>query len=85
MNGTKGRNRTDTMSPSRDFESRASTSSATLAHLKEISIKQTPKSLMQNLHSVNHISKKTSYLDIIFKTSTLLFIFGITELEICVF
>ena len=39
MNGTKGRNRTDTMSPSRDFESRASTSSATLAHLQEISIK----------------------------------------------
>ncbi|KTC94453.1 hypothetical protein Lery_2620 [Legionella erythra] len=32
LNGTEGRSRTDTMSPSPDFESGASTNSATPAH-----------------------------------------------------
>lgn len=42
LNGTEGRNRTGTMSPSPDFESGASTSSATPAksgHYRDTSIK----------------------------------------------
>ncbi len=35
LNGTEGRGRTDTMSPSPDFESGASTNSATPAHYEE--------------------------------------------------
>ena len=40
LNGTEGRSRTDTMSPSPDFESGASTNSATPAHNRFIITKK---------------------------------------------
>ena len=40
LNGTEGRNRTDTVSPPPDFESGASTSSATPAMLKDYNKKK---------------------------------------------